>query len=191
MNDDTPLAGALQRIIPNRGKTPVTVLAETAEALHFVGLIEKAPELGPNTWKPVKAADSNQIRDWLGHKEWERQVLDGQVPMLYIEHREKPENATYHAHATIESSGWGQMTPGEYGWGGHVKIAWYENRVKITLAGATPAAITQAYLTGSNNDVVIELSKAGPSQSERQHEELGAQLAELEARRTRDNTDGD
>lgn len=165
---DVSLHGTIQRIIPNEGSTaPVTLgSAETARALAALGLIEPAPDLGPNTWRPTGEADANRIRDWLGRDEWERQVLDGEVPMLYIEHRERPTHATYRAQATLQSDGWGKMTPGDYGWAGTVKIAWYEDRVKITLPGAAPSAITQAYMTGHGKDVILEITKAGPSEDE-------------------------
>lgn len=183
----TPI-GALQRIIPSRGsKKPVTVTPEAAEIFRVFGSIEAAPELGPNTWKPTKSVDANQIRDWLGKAEWERQVLDGEVPMLYVEHREKPENATYLAQATIESTGWGKMTPGEFGWGALVKVTWYENRVRFEIPGEGPAAITQAYLTGDRKDVVIEITRDEEAHlkrvrdAQRELEELDAKIEDLNA----------
>jgi hypothetical protein len=182
--DDSSTGWALHKIIPNQGpETPVTVSAKVIDALRSLGQIENASELGVNTWRPTGSADANRIRDWLGKEEWERQVLDGEVPMLYVEHRDKPANAAYLAQATLQADGWGKMTPGQYGWGGTVKITWYEDRVKITLPGSTPAAITQAYLTGHDNDVIVELSKAGPTRNEKRLEEISESLKELEKER--------
>lgn len=80
--------------------------------------------------------------------------------------REKPANAKYIAKAVVNPTGDVQMTSPETELGEmmshfeQVEVAWYPDRVKITLKGGTPASITQAYLTGKDQDVIIEIAEA-------------------------------
>lgn len=40
-----------------------------------------------------------------------------------------------------------------------VEVAWYANdRIKLTITGAAPAMISQAYLTGVDRKVIIEIA---------------------------------
>jgi hypothetical protein len=43
-----------------------------------------------------------------------------------------------------------------------VEVAWYRDRVKVTFRGASPACLTQTYLTGPplKRDVIVELAEA-------------------------------
>ena len=40
-----------------------------------------------------------------------------------------------------------------------VEVLWYEDKVKLKLMRGAPAAITQAYLTGEERDVIVEVTK--------------------------------
>ena len=45
---------------------------------------------------------------------------------------------------------------------GEVEVAWYDqNRVKITLKGGAPAVIRQAYLSGANRNVILDIVARG------------------------------
>lgn len=79
--------------------------------------------------------------------------------------RDKPANAKYAAKAIVSVNGDVEFTPAadpmtalncEFE---NVEVAWYDNRIKVTIKAGTPAAITQAYLTGNAQDVIIEVAK--------------------------------
>ena len=84
-------------------------------------------------------------------------LMEANVDQLTL--RAKPANATYLAKVVIDPDGNGQMTPrtGEPSWFERVEIAWYSDRIKVTIPGGTPASISQAYLTGNDQDVIIEI----------------------------------
>jgi len=76
--------------------------------------------------------------------------------------RAKPANATYVAKVVIDPDGNGHITPranNDSPWAERVEIAWYQDSIKITVPGGTPASITQAYMTGKNQDVIVEVAK--------------------------------
>jgi hypothetical protein len=66
----------------------------------------------------------------------------------------------------VQPDGDVQMTPragNEEVWGDRVEVAWYGSSIKVTILGATPAGITQAYMTGTNDqDVIVEISCVVP-----------------------------
>ena len=74
----------------------------------------------------------------------------------------KPGNAKYRGKVTAYPDGTVEVVPDpEYSDFPHkldaVEIAWYEKAVKVTFKKAGPAAITQSYLSGYDDDVIIEL----------------------------------
>ena len=77
--------------------------------------------------------------------------------------RAKPGNATYAAKVIADPDGDVQVTSRtgtEEVWADRVEVVWYGNSIKVTILGATPAGITQAFMTGKNNqDVIIEISR--------------------------------
>ncbi|MGA9875167.1 MAG: hypothetical protein WBQ21_05090 [Solirubrobacteraceae bacterium] len=79
-----------------------------------------------------------------------------------IEAKAKPSNATYVAQVDINPDGQIKLTQADQSEQSHafadVNIAWYgADRIKITLKGAGPAAIRQAFLPGSGKDVILDL----------------------------------
>jgi len=74
----------------------------------------------------------------------------------------KPSNAGYIAKVDVNPDADFTFTPTEAPNAVHqfrdVNIAWYDDdRVKITLRGGGPAALRQAYLSGSGQDVILDL----------------------------------
>jgi hypothetical protein len=84
-----------------------------------------------------------------------------------LELQDKPSNATYSAKVKVLPHGEIRLVPGETSesWCGGVEVAWYADGLKLTIPGAAPAAITQAYLTGRGRDVIIEI-KPVPNEDE-------------------------
>jgi hypothetical protein len=79
--------------------------------------------------------------------------------------KKKPANATWIAKTKVRVTDPSIDYPPEPG-SAHVmpevEVAWYEgHRLKLTLAGAAPAVISQAYLPGQGQDVIIELRGTG------------------------------
>lgn len=74
----------------------------------------------------------------------------------------KPANATWVAKAKVSADDDGIDFPLEAGAShplGEVDLAWYgEGRLKISIAHGTPGVIRQAYLTGADRDLVIEVA---------------------------------
>jgi hypothetical protein len=81
--------------------------------------------------------------------------------MPSISVKPKPSNATYLVQVDLDPEGQFVMTPAEPGQEhafGQVNIAWYgDDRIKITLKGAGPAVIRQAFLPGAGKDVIVDL----------------------------------
>jgi hypothetical protein len=82
------------------------------------------------------------------------------MPSISVKH--KPSNATYIAQVDVDPDGKFALTPAEPPRQNHafgeVNVAWYGNdRIKITLKGAGPAAIRQAFLPGGGKDVILDL----------------------------------
>jgi hypothetical protein len=79
-----------------------------------------------------------------------------------IKQLSKPSNAGWIAKAEVSPDGEFGLAAAPTSSHEHqfrdVSIAWYgQDRIKITLRGATPAAIRQAYLTGKAQDVIIDI----------------------------------
>jgi hypothetical protein len=74
----------------------------------------------------------------------------------------KPANATWVAKAKVsadDSSIDFTLAEGKSHPLGEVDLAWYdEGRLKISIAHGTPGVIRQAYLTGADRDLVIEVA---------------------------------
>ena len=71
-------------------------------------------------------------------------------------------NAGYRGKVTAYPDGTVEVVPDpDYGEFPHkldaVEVAWYENAVKVTFKKAGPACITQSYLSGYDENVIIEL----------------------------------
>jgi hypothetical protein len=82
--------------------------------------------------------------------------------MVQFTETSKPTNARYRAKATLFPDGVVEVVPDQdYASFPHeidqAEIAWYDDRVKITFKGGAPAVITQAYLTGKGNDLIVEV----------------------------------
>lgn len=74
----------------------------------------------------------------------------------------KPANATWVAKEKVSADDQGIDFPLESG-GAHpfaeVELAWYDHgRLKITIPRGTPGVIRQAYLTGNERDLIIEVA---------------------------------
>ncbi len=83
------------------------------------------------------------------------------MPSLTLD--SKPGNAGWIAKAVIKGNGdvvlHSDPPNGAFPDVTAAEVAWYEGgRIKLTLDGAAPAVITQAYLTGSGRDVIIEVA---------------------------------
>ena len=78
--------------------------------------------------------------------------------------QDKPSNATYIAKVRSTPDGEIKLVPGdpEDSVYGEIEIDWYPDRLKITAPGAGPASITQAYLSGKGQDVIIEIGPPRP-----------------------------
>jgi len=79
-----------------------------------------------------------------------------------IEAKAKPSNATYIAQVDVDPDGQIRLTQadvfGQFHSFAEVNVAWYgADRIKITLKGAGPAAIRQAFLPGGGKDVILDL----------------------------------
>lgn len=77
----------------------------------------------------------------------------------------KPSNAGWRAKVDASASGVVEVTPDpRAGEPPHVfdrvQIAWYDDAIKVTVRKAGPAQITQAYLPGQGQDVILELKPA-------------------------------
>jgi hypothetical protein len=74
----------------------------------------------------------------------------------------KPANATWVAKAKVSADDPSIDFPLEQGGThplGEVDLAWYDQgRLKISIAHGTPGVIRQAYLTGADRDLVIEVA---------------------------------
>jgi len=74
----------------------------------------------------------------------------------------KPANATWVAKAKVSADDQSIDFPLENGEAhplGEIDLAWYgEGRLKISIAHGTPGVIRQAYLTGADRDLVIEVA---------------------------------
>jgi hypothetical protein len=80
--------------------------------------------------------------------------------MLAIEEIPKGPGARYVAKAEITPDGKVRVAPAaatDESAFGEVSIAWYSDCIKVTLPAAAPAVVSQAYLTGTGRDVIIEL----------------------------------
>lgn len=85
------------------------------------------------------------------------------APLLTVV--EKPSNATYRGKATVRPDGTTVVVPDpnaddfphqlEV-----VEVAWYEDRIKVTVKKGGPAYQSQVYLPGKGDDVIIELKPA-------------------------------
>ncbi len=81
--------------------------------------------------------------------------------------RPKPANANYLAKVVIDPDGNGQIVPrtgNESSWAEAVEIAWYRGHIKVTVPGGTPAVISQSYMTGNNQDVILEIRAVTPTE---------------------------
>ena len=79
-----------------------------------------------------------------------------------IEAKAKPSNATYVAQVDVNPDGQIKLTQADLSGQSHafaeVNVAWYgADRIKVTLKGAGPAAIRQAFLPGGGKDVILDL----------------------------------
>jgi hypothetical protein len=76
--------------------------------------------------------------------------------------KSKPVNATWVAKAKVTADDQAIDFPIEHGEShpfGEVDLAWYDRgRLKITIPRATPGVIRQAYLTGNERDLIIEIA---------------------------------
>jgi hypothetical protein len=74
----------------------------------------------------------------------------------------KPANATWVAKAKVSADAQAIDFPLEHGEAhpfSEVDLTWYEHgRLKITIPRGTPGVIRQAYLTGNERDLIIELA---------------------------------
>jgi hypothetical protein len=74
----------------------------------------------------------------------------------------KPANATWVAKEKVSTDDQGIDFPLESGEAhpfAEVDLAWYdEGRLKITIPRGTPGVIRQAYLTGNERDLIIEVA---------------------------------
>jgi hypothetical protein len=82
--------------------------------------------------------------------------------MPSISVKPKPSNATYIASVDLDPDGQFVLTqdeqPGQDHAFAQVNVAWYgDDRIKITIKGAGPAAIRQAFLPGAGKDVILDL----------------------------------
>jgi hypothetical protein len=82
------------------------------------------------------------------------------MPQLSI--GQKPSNAGYRGKITATADGSVTVVPDpHYSSFPHpldvVEVAWYDDRVKVTFKKAGPACITQAFMTGNAEPVIIEL----------------------------------
>lgn len=71
----------------------------------------------------------------------------------------KPSNAGYVAKIKATPHGEIKLVPGhtpdsQYG---EVEVAWYPDGLKLTIPHMAPACITQAYLSGSGRDIIVEI----------------------------------
>ena len=85
--------------------------------------------------------------------------------MLSIREIKKPSNAGWRAKVIVDPNGNVQAAPRSGDNEAHafesVEIAWYgDDRIKITLKDGAPAVIRQAYLTGSGQNVILDLVSA-------------------------------
>lgn len=74
----------------------------------------------------------------------------------------KPSNAGWIAKADVNPDGQFLLAQAEESFQAHafadVNVAWYgKDRIKITLKGAGPAVIRQAYLSGAGQDVILDV----------------------------------
>jgi hypothetical protein len=81
----------------------------------------------------------------------------------------KPSNAGWIAKADVNPEGQFGVAPAE-GSTDHefrdVNVAWYgDGRIKVTIKGAGPAAIRQAYLSGAGQDVILDVIALPASES--------------------------
>jgi hypothetical protein len=79
-----------------------------------------------------------------------------------IKVKPKGSNATYIAQVDVNPDGEFALTQAEPSDSEHafaeVNVAWYgTDRIKLTIKGAGPAVIRQAYLTGAGQDVILDL----------------------------------
>jgi hypothetical protein len=75
----------------------------------------------------------------------------------------KPSNAGWIAKAVVKGDGdvavSSDAPDGTFPDVRPVEVAWYPNgRIKLTITGAAPAMISQAYLTGADRKVIIEIA---------------------------------
>lgn len=81
--------------------------------------------------------------------------------MLSIAEVAKPSQATWIAKVTVNPDGKVEAAPAPAGTAHHlsqVEVAWYgDDRIKVTIKDGGPAVIRQAYLTGANRPVIIDL----------------------------------
>jgi hypothetical protein len=72
----------------------------------------------------------------------------------------KPSNARYEAKVRVTPEGKSRLVPGSSVNTAfeEVEVAWYDGSIKVTIPGAAPAVIKQAYLTGAGRDVIVEIS---------------------------------
>jgi hypothetical protein len=97
--------------------------------------------------------------------------------------RKRPSNATYVAKAIVFADGAIEYTPANAEVrNDRVEVNWYEDgRIKVIVRGMAPAAIRQAYLTGQDDDVIIDLIPDQLTVLEELREQVGAFEAQLQA----------
>jgi hypothetical protein len=85
------------------------------------------------------------------------------MSQLSAELENRPSNATYRARATVDPDGHAWFVPLEpdskMPWFATVVIRWYDDHIKVSLPKQGPGAITQAFLTGKDDSIIIDISK--------------------------------
>ena len=71
--------------------------------------------------------------------------------------------STYAARVVVSPEGEITVEPGEADVSayGPVEIAWYPDRLEVTALGAGRASITEGYLSGRDQDVMVEIRPPG------------------------------